>query len=111
MAIAGATLEYLVEKINCKTLFITHYPVVANNAERKYPDRITNIHMGFTEDSANDGRKVLTFLYKLTEGISSGSYGIECARLAGITEELLGKAEEKAGEMQKMVQDRGRLNR
>lgn len=86
MAIAGATLEYLAEKIDCKTLFITHYPVVASSAERKYPDRVTNLHMGFTEETSIEGKRAITFLYRLAKGLSSGSYGIECARLAGIPE-------------------------
>ncbi|KAH8117506.1 muts domain V-domain-containing protein [Phellopilus nigrolimitatus] len=111
MAIAGATLEHLVEKKECKTLFITHYPVVAISTERKYPSKATNLHMGFTEDTTIEGKRVITFLYRLTNGISSGSYGIECARLAGIPEKLLESASEQAEKMQKAVQNRGRTNR
>ena len=111
MAIAGATLEYLTENICCKTLFITHYPDIASSAERKYPDKATNLHMGFTEETSVTGKRNITFLYRLTKGISSGSYGIECARLAGISEVLLERAEEEAERMQTMVQNRGRIVR
>ena len=109
MAIAGATLEHLVENKNCKTLFITHYPVVALSTERKYPNKATNLHMGFREDTDVLGIRNVTFLYKLERGISSGSYGIECARLAGIPEGLLQSAEKEANRMQKSVQFRAQL--
>ncbi|KAL5529107.1 hypothetical protein ACEPAG_5081 [Sanghuangporus baumii] len=111
MAIAGATLEHLAENICCKTLFITHYPVIASSAERKYPDKVTNLHMGFTEETSITGKRNITFLYKLAKGISSGSYGIECARLAGIPETLLERAEEEAEIMQTTVQNKGRIVR
>lgn len=111
MAIAGATLEHLTGNIGCKTLFITHYPVIASSAERKYPGKVTNLHMGFTEEMTIMGKRTITFLYRLTKGISSGSYGIECARLAGIPEELLERAEERAEHMQRTVQNRGQLVR
>lgn len=111
MAIAGATLEHLVENKNSKTLFITHYPVVALSTERKYPGKVSNLHMGFREDIDVLGIRNITFLYKLEDGISSGSYGIECARLAGIPEELLQTASKQAEHMQKIVQTRGQTNR
>ncbi|EJD05960.1 uncharacterized protein FOMMEDRAFT_104344 [Fomitiporia mediterranea MF3/22] len=109
MAIAGATLEHLVENISCKTLFITHYPVVASSSEQKHPDKVINLHMGFTEETTLLGKRTITFLYQLTKGISSGSYGIECARLAGISESLLEKAEERAEFMQRTVQSREQI--
>ncbi|KAI5124483.1 hypothetical protein M0805_003010 [Coniferiporia weirii] len=110
MAIAGATLEHLVENVGSKTLFITHYPVVALSTERKYPDKVSNLHMGFTEETTIEGKREITFLYRLTSGISSGSYGIECARLAGIPEQILETASEQAQIMQRLVQSRGHMN-
>lgn len=111
MAIAGATLEHLIENTKCKTLFITHYPVVASSAEHKYPTDVTNLHMGFMENTDIQGIRNITFLYKLTKGISSGSYGIECARLAGLPEEVLEIASKQADNMHRAVQARGRNNR
>ena len=104
-------MEHLAEKVNSKTLFITHYPVIALSTERKYPSKVTNLHMGFTEETSITGKRTITFLYRLTKGISSGSYGIECARLAGIPEELLERAEERAEDMQRTVQSRGQVIR
>ena len=110
MAIAGATLEYLVQNVHCKTLFITHYPLVALSIERKFPKDATNVHMAFSEESRIDGTRTITFLYALVEGISSGSYGVECARLAGLPERLLERATEKAESMQLEVSRKGRIN-
>ena len=111
MAIAGATLEHLTKSIKSKTLFITHYPETALSAERAFPGMLSNLHMGFNEEVALDGKRVITFLYRLAGGISSGSYGIECARLAAIPEELLDVASAKATEMQSIVQNRAHIAR
>jgi len=72
MAIAEATLEHLVH-VGCKTLFITHYPLVATKLERKYPSEVENLHMGYEAYLKLDGTRLVTFLYKLTRGITSGS--------------------------------------
>ncbi|THH08198.1 hypothetical protein EW145_g2862 [Phellinidium pouzarii] len=111
MAIAGASLEYLVETRKSKTLFITHYPVIAVATERKFPDKISNLHMGFTEEVTIEGKRAITFLYRLAKGISSRSYGIECARLAGIPEQLLETASKQAETMEGMVQSRSQISR
>lgn len=67
--------------------------------------------MGFHEDIALDGKRMITFLFRLSKGISSGSYGIECARLAGVPEALLEVAGRKAEEMQMVVQSRSHITR
>ena len=110
MAIAGAVLEHLVHSVKCKTLFITHYPVVAFDAEKRFPNLVSNIHMGFTEDIGIDGRRQLTFLYRLTRGISQKSYGLECARLAGLPEALLERAAQNGEKLQVAVKKRNHIN-
>lgn len=110
-AIASAVLESLIEAKRCKTLFITHYPLVAIAAQRKFPTDVSNIHMGFTEDTGIDGKRTIVFLYKVVGGISSGSYGIECARLAGIAESVLETATNRGNEMQTAVEARARVNK
>lgn len=39
-----------------------------------------------------DGKREITFLYKLTAGLARESFGIECARLAGVPETILENA-------------------
>jgi DNA mismatch repair protein MSH3 len=72
MAIADAVLHHLVENIKCKTLFITHYPLVASDLESQFPLDIQNLHMGYEEVSRIDGTREIIFLYRLTSGIASG---------------------------------------
>jgi DNA mismatch repair protein MSH3 len=106
MAIADATLRYLVEEVKCKTLFITHYPLVATDIEKRFPDDVQNLHMGFTEEQRIDGTRDITFLYHLTPGIASGSFGVECGRLASIPESILERAAALAAIMQATVEER-----
>ena len=48
IAIAYATLSHIAE-IGCNTLFVTHYPTVAQDLAREKPDKISNWHMSFDE--------------------------------------------------------------
>ncbi|KAG6919949.1 hypothetical protein DXG01_013298 [Tephrocybe rancida] len=111
MAIADAVMQQLVEKTTSKTLFITHYPLVASNLESQFPLGVENLHMGFEEETCFNGIREITFLYRLTRGMASGSFGIECGRLAGLPESLLNVATELAGKLQIHVKDRTRRNR
>ncbi|KAF8309367.1 hypothetical protein DL93DRAFT_2100103 [Clavulina sp. PMI_390] len=105
MSIANAVMRHLVEEIKCKTLFITHYPLVATEIARAYDD-VSNGHMGFIEDSRPDGSRVINFLYRLAPGMARNSYGIECAMLAGIPDFILTKARNKSNAMEAMVDER-----
>lgn len=72
MAIADAVLRHLVEQKQCKTLFITHYPMVAGDLEKTYPNDLQNLHMKYQADSRLDGSRTITFLFQLTSGLAPG---------------------------------------
>jgi len=72
MAIADATLQYLVEKTQCRTLFITHYPLVATKLCKKFPRHVQNLHMSYEAEEGIDGTRRLVFLYKLVPGLATG---------------------------------------
>lgn len=72
MAIAHATMQYLVQTVQCKTLFITHYPLVASKLETMFPDDVENLHMGYYADSQIDSTRSITFLYRLAAGMARG---------------------------------------
>lgn len=110
MAIAHAVLEHLVTAKKCKTLFITHYPTVARDLNRMFPREVQNMHMAYTEDTRLDGTRQVTFLYSLSDGLAQSSFGVECARLAGIDEDILRRAASKRDEMEKEVQQKGMRN-
>ena len=111
MAIASAVLQQLVETTKCKTLFITHYPEIALELERKFPAAVENVHMGYMEETRIDGTRQVTFLYRLTRGITTNSFGVECARLAGMSENILVKATKEAERMRCLIEERSRINR
>jgi DNA mismatch repair protein MutS len=77
MAIAQAVIEYLHDRIGCKTLVSTHFHELAHLEETlKF---LRNYCMAVKES----GRQV-TFLRKLIPGAASTSYGIYCAQIAGL---------------------------
>ncbi|EGO20981.1 hypothetical protein SERLADRAFT_441366 [Serpula lacrymans var. lacrymans S7.9] len=111
MAVAHAVLEHLVRNVHCKTLFITHYPLVAVDLERKFPNAIQNLHMGYTAETRINGTRDITFLYRLIPGIAAESFGVECARLAGVSEEILQVATERSQSYQCTIEKRHAQNR
>jgi DNA mismatch repair protein MSH3 len=111
MAIASAVLYQLVQKTKCKTLFITHYPELATDLERRCPADVENLHMGYAEDTRVDGTREVTFLYTLAAGMATGSFGVECGRLAGLPESILRRASERAEIMRDTMESRMRRNK
>jgi DNA mismatch repair protein MutS len=89
LSIAWAVAEHLHELRGkgVKTLFATHYHELIALAET-FP-RIRN----FTIAVQEDGEKIV-FLRKLVEGGASRSYGIQVARLAGIPDSVIRRADD-----------------
>lgn len=85
MAIAWAIIEYIAEKIKCKTMFATHYHLL-NLLSVKYP-YINNYNVS-VEESGNS----VVFLHKLVQGGTDKSYGVHVARIAGLPREVVDKA-------------------
>lgn len=82
-AIAHAVLRYLADTLRCRTLFSTHYHMLAD--EHTAHPAVRNFHMGCQVRAAADGAaEQVTFLYKLTSGACPKSYGVNVARLAGL---------------------------
>ena len=85
MALAQAIIEYIVNVVHAKTLFSTHYHEITSLVQNL--PTVSNIHVSVKE---NDG--LITFLYKVQKGPMDKSYGINVARLAGLPEPLLERA-------------------
>ena len=87
LSIAQATIEYIDNKIKCKTLFATHYhELIYLNENNK------NIVFLTTDITDNDGS--IIFLRKIIKGKCDKSYGIHVATLAGLPLEITNKANE-----------------
>lgn len=85
MAIAQAVIEYLHDRIGCKTLVSTHFHELAH-LEESLP-HLRNYRMAVKES----GEQV-TFLRKLVRGAADTSYGIYCARIAGLPDSIIERA-------------------
>ncbi|XP_030832222.1 DNA mismatch repair protein Msh3 [Strongylocentrotus purpuratus] len=104
VAIAFATARHLIEEVKCLTLFVTHYPPLAELSDH-YPTQVGNFHMSFLLHDAEDEDPVekLTFLYQLVDGVAGRSYGLNVARLADIPDAILEKASSKSHDLEKSV--------
>lgn len=90
-SIAHAVLKYLVNKINCRTLFSTHYHMLLD--EFKGEKGVQTYHMAY---KANENQDEVMFLYKFVKGECPMSFGINVARMAGIPKFVLEIAKKKA---------------
>lgn len=85
MALAGAIIKYLHDKVGAKTLFATHYHELTE-LDESLP-HLKNIHVGATEENGK-----LIFLHKILPGPADQSYGIHVAKLAGLPRAVLREA-------------------
>jgi DNA mismatch repair protein MutS len=87
LSLAWSIAEEL-EEIGCMTLFSTHYFELVELAKMK--NKIHNVHMTSKIENGE-----ITFLHKVKEGSVDQSYGVHVAKLAGISDKVLKKAESK----------------
>ena len=85
MALAGAIIKYLHDKVGAKTLFATPYHELTE-LDETLPN-LKNIHVGATEEIGQ-----LIFIHKIFPGPADQSYGIHVAKLAGLPRAVLREA-------------------
>ena len=85
LAIAWSIVEYISEKIKSKTLFATHYHELTE-LEGKV-EGVTNYNIAILEKDDD-----IIFLRKIVEGSAKKSYGIAVAKLAGIDDKVIKRA-------------------
>ena len=84
LSIAWAVSEYLLDRIKCKTLFATHY----HELTRMESEHVKKLCMAVDESTSD-----VVFLRKVISGASQNSYGIHVARLAGVPEPVIKRAQ------------------
>lgn len=82
--IARAVLEYLKTR-GCHVVFSTHY--------HKIIERVDGVANGYMSSVAR-GRDIV-FLYKLVAGVSLDSHGLYVARMAGVPDSVVDRAQEE----------------
>ena len=86
MSIAQAVIEYCLQQIHALTLFATHYHELIAMADES--EKIKNYTVAVKER----GRSI-KFLRRIVPGGADKSYGLHVARLAGLPEKLLKRAD------------------
>ncbi|XP_028080774.1 DNA mismatch repair protein MSH7 isoform X2 [Camellia sinensis] len=101
-AIAYAVFRHLVEKVNCRLLFATHYHPLTK--EFAHHPHVILQHMACTfkskSENSSEGVEDLVFLYRLTFGACPESYGMQVALMAGIPKQVV-EAASRAGQVMK----------
>lgn len=95
LAIARAVVEYLHNnpRLNCRTLFATHYHELTN-----LPDvlpRTRNYNVAVTERGED-----IVFLHKVVPGGADRSYGVHVAQLAGMPRPVIDRARQILKELE-----------
>ncbi|GLJ42692.1 hypothetical protein SUGI_0885110 [Cryptomeria japonica] len=133
VALAYATLHFILKERKCLTLFVTHYPKIAE-LKNEFPGEVNPYHVSYlTSDCLADqilgdepedvstfqnGALVeydvgfnlvtkisqnITFLYKLVPGVASRSFGLHVARLAQLPDSCITQAAFMAAKFEKEV--------
>jgi len=89
LALAWAVAENLhdLDGVGVKTLFATHYQELTELPRLK--PRVKNFQVLVAQEGGN-----IVFLHQLAPGAASESYGIQVARLAGVPQEVITRAQE-----------------
>ncbi len=85
LSIAWAVAEHLHDVVGCRALFATHYHELTELAGAAA--RAENFSVSAREHSGS-----IVFFHKVQRGAASRSYGVACARLAGLPEPVLARA-------------------
>jgi len=85
LSIAWAVAESVHNQVKARTIFATHYHELLKLAD-ELPNAV-NQHVAVSE-----WKEQIIFLRALKEGGASQSYGIQCARLAGVPSTVLDRA-------------------
>ncbi|SDB02039.1 DNA mismatch repair protein MutS [Streptococcus henryi] len=86
MALAQSIIEYIHNHIKAKTMFATHYHELTDLSNQL--TELVNVHVATLEKYGE-----VTFLHKIAQGPADKSYGIHVAKIAGLPEALLERAD------------------
>jgi DNA mismatch repair protein MutS len=103
LAIAWACTEHLHERIQCRTLFATHYHELS--ALEKRLKALNNISLQAREHNGE-----LIFLHEAKPGAADRSYGVQVARLAGMPGGVVNRARDILQRLEEDNQTKLRLD-
>ncbi len=94
LAIAWAVAEAVADTVKARTIFATHYHELVSLAQDR--PSVANRHVAVSEH----GERII-FLHALREGGASRSYGIQCARIAGMPRGVIRRSKELLTELER----------
>jgi DNA mismatch repair protein MutS len=100
LALAWAVVEAVHSRIHCRCLFATHYHELARLAESC--EALTLHHV-----RAREWQGDLVLLHELTEGPADRSYGLAVAKLAGVPQEVVERAQAVLEKLEAARQETG----
>ncbi len=87
LSLAWSVVEFLHERIGCRTLFATHYHELTDLTKSLSGVKNLNVAVREWQDE-------VVFLHKIIPGAADKSYGIHVARLAGVPREVVDRSKE-----------------
>ncbi|KAL4357775.1 hypothetical protein AHAS_Ahas09G0220400 [Arachis hypogaea] len=111
MAIAYATLHYLLKQKRSIVLFVTHYPKIAD-LTTEFPGSVGAYHVSHltshhdTSKNKNSYLDNITYLYKLVPGVSERSFGFKVAQLAQLPPHCITRGIFMASKLEELVNNR-----
>jgi len=103
LSIAWAAVEHLHETNRCRGLFATHYHELTALSERLA--RLFNMSMKVREWKGD-----VVFLHEVARGPADRSYGVAVARLAGLPQTVISRAEEVLALLEAQKRDGGQID-
>ena len=97
LAIARAVSEYLLDTVKCKTMFATHY----HELTRMEHPALKKLCLQINEENGS-----VVFMRKVIEGITENSYGIHVAKLAGLPQSVIDRANVILAHIQAVAADK-----
>jgi DNA mismatch repair protein MutS len=94
LSLAWAIVEYIHDRIACRTLFATHYHELTDLSEML--EGVRNLNVAVKEERGD-----VVFLHKIVEGAADKSYGIHVAKLAGVPSAVVQRSQEILTELEK----------
>jgi DNA mismatch repair protein MutS len=94
LSIAWAVAEHLHDVVSCRALFATHYHELTDLTASCAAAENHSV-------SAREHDGTIVFFHKVQRGAASRSYGVACAKLAGVPEVVLARARAILGSLER----------
>jgi DNA mismatch repair protein MutS len=94
LSLAWAIVEYIHNRIGCRTLFATHYHELTDLSDTM--EGVQNLNVAVKEERGD-----VVFLHKIVPGAADKSYGIHVAKLAGVPAAVVKRSQEILDELEK----------